>query len=263
MCELLGLCFSRPIQPSISFIGFRKRGEINKHGWGIAFYPDSSVQVIKEPINAGASRLSNFLKDYDNMRSKIILAHVRHATVGSHLRKNTHPFQRELDGKEYVFAHNGTLEGGYRKGLALGNFRPVGDTDSEHAFCYLLESIRKRGIKSWGGKDFAWLFSQLRKINGYGYFNCLFSDGEHLFAYRGYDGKRELHFVSRVPPYGKVRLLDQDFEIDLGADKDQMKHGFVVATRPLTAEPWVPLSAGHLMVFKDGKIVFSEVVKPA
>jgi len=262
MCELLGLCFSRPIKPSISFIGFRKRGEINKHGWGVAFYPDSSAQVIKEPINAGASPLSNFLKDYENLRSKIILAHVRHATVGTHMRKNTHPFQRELGGREYVFAHNGTLKGGYRKGLALGIFRPIGDTDSEHAFCYLLERIRKRGIDSWHEKDFSWLLSELRKINSYGYFNCLLSDGEHLFAYRGYDAKRELHFVSRVPPYGKVRLLDQDFEIDLGADKDQMKHGVVVATCPLTSEAWVPFSPGHLMVFKDGKTIFSGVRGP-
>jgi predicted glutamine amidotransferase len=187
MCELLGMCFNKPLTPSISFIGFRKRGEINRHGWGVAFYPDSSAQVIKEPINAGASRLSNFLKDYNRMRSKMILAHVRHATVGDHTRQNTHPFSRELEGKEYVFAHNGTLRKGYRDGLPLGDFKPIGDTDSEHAFCHLLGEIRARKVGGWGKDDFRWLLSRLVEINRYGIFNCLFSDGEHLFAYRGYD----------------------------------------------------------------------------
>ena len=258
MCELLGMCFSKPIQPSISFIGFRNRGEVNRHGWGVAFYPDASAQVIKEPINAAASRLSNFLKDYQRMRSQIVLAHVRHATVGNHTRKNTHPFERELRGKDYVFAHNGTLKRGFKSGLPLGSFAPIGDTDSEHAFCYLLDRMRGRCAGEWTKEDLRWLHNELKKVNSHGFFNCLFSDGEHLFAYRGFDGKRELHFVSRNPPYGKVKLLDQDFEIDLGKDKGGNTQGFIVATRPLTDEAWVPFSPGHLIVFKGGRIVFSE-----
>ncbi len=281
MCELLGMCFSRPVTPSISFLGFRSRGEINRHGWGVAFYPDESVQVIKEPINASASRLSNFLKDYPNMRSRIVMAHVRHATVGSHTRKNTHPFERELVGRDYVCAHNGTLRTGFRRGLPLGAFKPIGDTDSEHAFCYLLQMIRKRGEAAgralhrpahrpahghtggaiaWHRDDFRWLHSELGKINRFGYFNCLLSDGEHLFAYRGFDAKRELHFVNRVPPYGRVRLLDRDFEIDLESKRAGMARGVVVATTPLTDEAWVPLAPGHLMAFKDGKTVFSQTI---
>ncbi|MEW6035511.1 MAG: class II glutamine amidotransferase [Candidatus Micrarchaeota archaeon] len=257
MCELLGMSFNSPIRPSISFTGFRSRGRINRHGWGVAFYPDHSAQVIKEPINAGASRLSNFLKGYENLRSKIVLAHVRHATVGSHNRMNTHPFEREMGGRDYVFAHNGTLKGYGR--LALGAYRPIGTTDSEHAFCHLLERIRKRGVRSWGAEDFRWLLSQLSRINRLGFMNCLLSDGEHLFAYRGADGKRPLYLVSRVPPYGKVKLLDQDFEIDLGRDAHKGVHGFVVATCPLTNEPWIPFSKGHLVVFRDGKVVFSGI----
>ncbi|MCI0503481.1 class II glutamine amidotransferase [Candidatus Micrarchaeota archaeon] len=261
MCELLGLCFSKPIRPSISFIGFRQRGEVNRHGWGVAFYPDNSAQVIKEPINAGASELSNFLKDYRHMYSKILLAHVRHATVGSHTRMNTHPFQRELCGRDYVFAHNGHLKD-YRKALPLGVYRPVGETDSEHAFCHVMELIRKRGIVHWSHADYAWLEAQLRRINRFGVLNCLLSDGEHLFAYRGTDEKRTLFFLNRVPPYGRVRLLDGDFSIDLGQTKDSESFGFIVATRPLTDEAWIPFPPGHLLVFKDGKTVFSDAKMP-
>jgi len=62
MCELLGMSFNLPVRPSISFRGFRHRGEENPDGWGIAFYPDEAAQIIKEPIKAAKSHLSRFLQ---------------------------------------------------------------------------------------------------------------------------------------------------------------------------------------------------------
>jgi predicted glutamine amidotransferase len=35
-----------------------------------------------------------------------------------------------------VFAHNGTVRSA--RDLPLGRFRPIGSTDSEHAFCAML-----------------------------------------------------------------------------------------------------------------------------
>ena len=37
------------------------------------------------------------------------VAHVRKATVGAPGLQNTHPFKRVLWGRDWVFAHNGTL----------------------------------------------------------------------------------------------------------------------------------------------------------
>lgn len=68
MCELLGLAFNNPINPSLSFRGFRRRGNKNPHGWGIAFYPDNSCQIIKEPLNADNSELSEFIMGYAKNR---------------------------------------------------------------------------------------------------------------------------------------------------------------------------------------------------
>jgi glutamine amidotransferase len=255
MCELLGMCFSKPVTPSISFTGFRQRGEQHPDGWGLAFYPDESVQVIKEPVKAGSSALSAFLKDYAGVSSKIIIAHVRKASVGSNFHKNTHPFQREVDGKDYVMAHNGTLKD-FKDGLALTYFHPVGETDSEQAFCYLMDRILKNRIREWKKADFEWLLGAIGKVNKYGTFNCLFSNGQCLFAYRDKDGKRDLNFVKRTPPYGKIKLLDKDFEIDLGKDKDQQKQGYIIATCPLTNEKWESFGTGELIVFRDGEIVF-------
>ena len=258
MCELLGMSFSAPATPSISFLGFRQRGEHHPDGWGIAFYPDNSAQVIKEPVKAGSSALSDFLKDYRGISSRIIIAHVRKASVGNNYHRNTHPFQRECMGRDFVFAHNGTLKE-YRTELGLTYFNPVGETDSEHAFCYILDRILKNRITEWKEENFRWLLGVLAKVNKFGTLNCLFSEGNLLFAYRDKDGKRDLNFVRRTPPYGKIKLLDKDYEIDLAKDADQRKSGYIIATCPLTDEKWESFGKGELIVFRDGEIVFRGV----
>lgn len=249
------MSFNLPVRPSISFRGFRHRGKYNPHGWGIAFYPDESAQIIKEPIAAEKSSLSQFLQNYREVKSRIFVGHVRFASEGSVSYKNTHPFSRELGGKEYVFAHNGTLSD-YRS-LKPGRFKPVGETDSEYAFCYLLNCIEERNITHWGAEDFDWLAKVLKKINGHGHFNCIFSDGVHLFCYHDKSGYNGLCFVQRKPPYDEIRLLDEDWEINLAEEKKPEQTGFIVATRRLTDESWEDFKHGELMVFKEGKIVYS------
>ncbi|HOM87642.1 MAG TPA: class II glutamine amidotransferase [Spirochaetota bacterium] len=255
MCELLGLSFNQPVKMNLSFRGFRRRGKENPDGWGLAFYPDGSVQIIKEPISADRSTLSKFIMGYPGIKSKIYIAHVRFASVSSITYKNTHPFQRELNGREFVFAHNGTLDD--YKGLDLGRFKPVGGTDSEWAFCHILKSIEERNIIQWEEEHFRWLWNQLGKINTYGKFNCLFSDGEYLFCYFDKNGYNGLCLVHRVAPFDRVYLIDEDFEINLAEEKDPSQKGFIVATKPLTNERWENFSPGELIVFKNGNIIFS------
>jgi len=254
MCELLGLCFNQPVQPRISFRAFRRRGEDNPHGWGLAFYPGKSALILKEPLESVVSALSTFVQEYPYIKSKIFIAHVRRTSIGSISYDNTHPFSRELNGKEYVFAHNGTLRN-FRR-LKLGRFKPLGKTDSEHVFCYLLSEIEERGIENWTEDDFEWLHEKFREINTYGTFNCLMSDGEYLFAYHDIDGYNGLHYVRREAPFGSIILRDEDYEIDLAEEKDPSQRGYIIATQPLTNEEWQSFSPGELIVFKDGEIVY-------
>lgn len=259
MCELLGMSFNQPIKPTLSFRGFRHRGESNPHGWGLAFYPDKSVQVIKEPIKASGSSLSEFIENYPQIKSKIFIAHVRYTSVGSKSHKNTHPFQRELDGRDFVFAHNGTLHN--YNGLFTGRFTPVGKTDSEHAFCHIINYIEEREINRWTAKHFRWLWNQLKTVNNHGNFNCIFSDGEYLFCYYDKKGYNGLCFVQRKAPFNTVRLEDEDFEINLTEEKDPSQKGFIIATRRLTDERWENFHPEELIAFKNGDIIFSSSMR--
>jgi predicted glutamine amidotransferase len=70
-----------------------------------------------------------------------VVAHIRKATQGEVALENCHPFVRELWGRYWVFAHNGDLKD-FQPRLHA-SFRPVGSTDSERAFCWLMQEMAK------------------------------------------------------------------------------------------------------------------------
>ena len=256
MCELLGMSFNKEVTCSFSFHGFRKRGTVNPDGWGIALYPENgkAVQVFKEPIMANKSELSGFLKQYSRLQSHIFISHVRYATSEISY-KNTHPFVRELDGREYVFAHNGVLRD-YRKYLSLGRWKPLGTTDSEYAFCHLLYTLGESHERD--NDSFLELENEMRRINQLGTFNCLLSEGEYLYCFRDGTGYyKGLCYTHRKPPYDfDVSLRDDDFEVRLQDIKNPNETGFIIATKPLTRERWNDIKPGALIVFHKGKQVF-------
>ncbi|MGZ7043670.1 MAG: class II glutamine amidotransferase [Methanobacterium sp.] len=255
MCELLGLCFNRAVRPNLSFKGFRIRSEENPDGWGIAFYPDISAQIIKEPLEAEVSLLSEFIENYPKIRSEIFISHVRLNSVSEPAFMNTHPFQRELNGKEFVFAHNGTLSN-YEKDFDTTEFERVGKTDSEAAFCHLMNKIREKKAKSWDNSGFEWLYEEIKYINGFGKFNCIFSDGEYLFCYYDMNGYKGLFHLHREAPYDHTHLSDEHFDVNLKKQGETEKKGYIIATRPLTDEKWYRFDPGELIVMKNGRIVY-------
>lgn len=259
MCELLGFSFNQPISPNISFKGFRRRGKSNPDGWGIAYYPDESVQIIKEPLQSMDSQLGKYVENNDIVYSKVIISHVRRVSVGGKKYKNTHPFSRELKGEDYTLAHNGTLRS-YKQNLTLRKYQPIGETDSEYAFCYLLNQISERNIISWTNDDYSWLLSELQKINQYGDFNCILSNGKLLFCYRDNSGYNGLCYVKREAPFNEIHLIDKDYSIDLRLEKNPEQRGYIIATRALTSgENWINFEPGELKVFNDGQLIFPVV----
>ena len=249
------MSFNKAIQPSISFVGFRKRAIINPDGWGIAYYPDKAAAIIKEPIKASESSLSRFIIENDSLiKSKIFIAHVRKASIGIISHKNTHPFMRELNGRSYVFAHNGTIF--HYKKLELSNFHPLGNTDSEYLFCHLLHLIKNRGIKYWKDEDFRWLQRNLNSINKKGRLNCVFSDGRHLFCYKDLNTDQSLCFIQRKSPFKRTALKDEDWNIKLPKIKDSSQEGYVISSKKLTDEDWKEINGGDLLVFKNGRFLF-------
>jgi len=256
MCELMGLSFERPLSAAFSISTFAQRGDENPDGWGLAWYPDRAAAIVKEPVKWGESRFARFLEADSALRSSLYIAHVRHRTVGdAPTYADTHPFGRERDGREYCFAHNGTLQGEIWA-LPTGRYTPLGLTDSERGFCHLLHRLDGRGGVLDDEGSWRWLHGELARLNTFGKFNTLFSDGSHLFCYHDLGGWKGLTFRPLALDNEKHRHL-RDETVHLNLETGTVNRGFVIATCPLDNAPWNPFHVGELIVFRDGIARFS------
>ncbi len=255
MCELMGMSFREAAEADFSIREFALRGEENADGWGLGWYPDRSLAIVKEPVKWRESRYADFLENDQELRSRLFLAHVRYKTVGAESsRADTHPFSREWGGREYCFTHNGTLEDFDR--LPLGRFHPLGMTDSEHAFCHLLDQLASRGRPLDDESDWRWLFDECRRLNAMGKFNAMLSDGHRLFVYHDHNGWKGLNFRTLILRPGETRRF-ADPELSVEFEGGPANRGVVVATRPLSESGWHSFRLGELIVLEAGEIRFS------
>jgi predicted glutamine amidotransferase len=119
------------------------------HGWGIGWYEGGAPKVRRGTLPAHSDQA--FLAAGREVRSPVVVAHVREASVGPVRDENTHPFLHQ----RWLFAHNGTVarfrdSADVRTAIAAEidpDLRALvqGDTDSERCFYLFLSRLRARG----------------------------------------------------------------------------------------------------------------------
>jgi glutamine amidotransferase len=235
----------------------RHGGDTGPHrdGWGVGFVQEGDAFVMREPAAASRSEWLSFLQGHA-LRSEIALAHIRRATQGALLLRNSQPFARELGGRIHLFAHNGMLPGIEADArFATGRFRRIGDTDSEQAFCALLERL----APTWGdgvpslARRFDAVAAFAQELRELGPANFIYTDADAVFAHghrrRGDDGE--------IRPPGLHVLCRHCAAVDDGVDVA------LVASVPLTGERWRALDEGELIVLQRGRVVSRSGASPA
>lgn len=252
MCELLGLSANSPADLRFSFSVLKERGGntgIHKDGWGISIYEDRGSRSFRDPKPSIDSKIANFIEQ-SPIKSKIIISHVRKANRGKVCLENTHPFVRELYGCDWVFAHNGQLRGIKRKPLRY--YHPVGTTDSEYAFCYMMDCIRETFPNRPRSPKALWRLIETisKKINEHGVFSFLLSDSRFLYAYCS----KKMCWLTRKYPFAQAHFIDTGNTIDFNQYLLRDDVITIVASSPITDnEQWNIMSKGEFIVFKDGK----------
>ncbi len=266
MCELFALSSRHATTVTFSLESFARHGGLDgphKDGWGIAYYVDEDVRLVKEPAPAADSACVRFIQDHP-FTSSMVVSHIRRATRGAVAMKNCQPFTRELAGRMHLFAHNGDLAlERLRLHRPLIHYRPVGDTDSEYAFCVLLEQLRRL----WLGVGVPSLDERLAVVAEFaaairplGPANFIYADGDATFLH----GDRRFHGDGRAPHPPGLHVLCRrctaradapDIEgLALASEGEQ--EVVLAASVPLTAEPgWRPLAEGEIVVAGNGRIV--------
>ncbi|CAN5518921.1 class II glutamine amidotransferase [soil metagenome] len=251
MCQLLGMNCNTPTDIVFSFTGFATRaGRTGEHtdGFGIAFFEGLGVRLFVDNQAALTSPVAELVRRYP-IKSENVIAHIRKATQGQVLLENCHPFVREMWGRYWVFAHNGDLKD-YAPELS-GPYRPVGGTDSELAFCDLMNALQKRFDRVPSTTELAAVLRELTpSIAAHGSFNYMLSDGDALFAHCS----TNLHYLVRKYPFAVAKLSDEDMSVDFSEVTKQRDRVAVVVTEPLTNnETWIPFASGELKVFVGGE----------
>ena len=235
---------------TFSFTGFAQRGGRTDHhgdGWGIAFFEGRGVRHFVDHQSACESPVAELIRRYP-IKSQNVIAHIRKATQGEVALENCHPFVRELWGRYWVFAHNGNLEN-FHPRLHAG-FHPVGRTDSERAFCWLMQELAKSHADVPSVAELTLTLRELvPRIARHGTFNFLLSNGQALWAH----ASTNLYYVVRQHPFSTARLSDEDVSVNFAEHTRASDRVAVVVTAPLTTdEVWTPFTPGELRVFVDG-----------
>ena len=190
MCRIFGCVAAAPVSVRHELVEapnpIIRQSEEHDSGWGMAVYerPDGAEpELIRFPQAAHAD--GEFVRA-TGARGRIFNVHVRRATMGGLALENTHPFSLG----NYTFAHNGTVLH-FARLLEEGVAPPVGQTDSEHLFNFLMRDLDPADVPG-SLRQAMGAAAERSELSG---LNFLFSDGERLWAYRL--GVFELHWLAR------------------------------------------------------------------
>ena len=115
-------------------------------GWGLGFYQGDEVLMRRRPVDD--RDVVDLAAAAGDVRTDLLLGHVRSATVGALRTENTHPFRY----RQYLFAQTGTLPefDVIRERLLSGipdflRAQIRGETDAEIFFHVFLSFLHDRG----------------------------------------------------------------------------------------------------------------------
>ncbi|MCM8789383.1 MAG: class II glutamine amidotransferase [Candidatus Omnitrophica bacterium] len=216
---------------------FKDQGRDNPNGWGVGWYENGISRLEKYSGSAFKSgRFDSLVKE---LESRIIIAHVRLASVGkSDNINNAHPFLY----KNWLFAHNGTIWG--YKQIQEMLVAPYNEhftsepIDSEIYFRFLIQNIEKEGNRIDGIRN------AVKKIIPYASgANFILTDGKYLYGFR-YGNK--LNFLFREPSL--LNSTSKETGALIESKRLEGEKAVLIASERLTDEDWEELQNGELLI---------------
>jgi predicted glutamine amidotransferase len=210
-------------------------------GYGIGYFdPHGAPHAIRRA--KAAYEDAAFTQQAHELRSRLFVAHIRFATTGANLERNTHPFIQE--GR--LFAHNGVVQGLDELEARL---RPEhraeveGDTDSERVFALVTQEIADHDGDVTAGLVAAvtWIAQTLPLYA----VNLLLATSTELWALR-YPETHTLLWVDDRDATHAVHQVDRRRRLRFGVDEPAP--GIGVASEEMgVGYAWQPLASGELL----------------
>ena len=230
MCEIFGVSSRDTVVVNDYLWNFYHHSEHHPHGWGLACISRESAIIEKESIKALDS---NYLKERlsQSVQAKLLLAHIRYATIGNVEYKNCHPFTtKDNTGRCWTLIHNGTIF--EYSPLSQYIRKQLGDTDSERILLYLTDRLNtlqsQKGTRLHFEERFRLFDEIICNMSQGNKLNLMFSDGKYLYVHTNCKGT--LYYLNK----GNSTLF---------------------ATVPLSEEVWQPLPFTRLLAYYKGKLI--------
>jgi predicted glutamine amidotransferase len=235
MCRLFGAAASAPIDVSFELLrsdnSILRQSERHDSGWGSAYYANGQPDVRRFPEAAHAGE---GFDEVTSGRARLIMVHVRRATIGDLTLDNTHPFAEG----PFTYCHNGTILKAAEL-VPLADRAPRGDTDSERFFNLLMTGFDPDDVVG----SLRRTVEQVCETCRFSALNFLFCDGRRLYGYR--------FGVYRL--FALVRSLDLDADTQthhhLHLERPHGEHVVLVSSEQLDDRPeWTELGQDELLI---------------
>lgn len=238
----------------------------HQHGWGLGFYGPKTESGPRKPsvirsVNPAAN-CPGFREISSQVATQTCIAHVRRATVGGINASNLHPFQFQ----HWLMAHNGTIHGFEELRPYLveqGMVRvPIGTTDSEGLFLFLLAWLQRQGVDLEHAdpqalvrgvqSGLAWVEEKTASLGlPTPIINLLLTDGELFLARRS---GRELFFATQKKLCRDANTCQEPNKSCLLAQRPGPKvNHLIVASEPIGDEEiWEEVKERELILLDRG-----------
>ena len=232
MCELFGYNAKTERDLREYLKEFYSHSVKHPHGWGLATYKNEKLNIVTEPVCAAESK--NIARIIDSLEHQTdLIGHIRFATIGSLDILNCHPFKAtDISGREWVFAHNGTVF----SGMTLLKYCKLqkGNTDSERILMYIIEKNNER-IKEKGAP-----LNQAERC-------ALVDDVMNTITHRN---KINIILYDTELYYVHSNMKDTIYRYE---EHDAVTFGTV----PYGDTGWEPLPLCTLFVYKNGSLIYT------
>jgi transglutaminase-like putative cysteine protease/predicted glutamine amidotransferase len=261
--EILALNFDCLGSPSIKLKAGENSQALKTPGWGFGWYPndDYGASIIKAAMANDTHALLNALQDGTSFRSTIIMCKVKGAGK-QYTQHDTQPFRRSFGGYDWLFLHNGQMDLTALKELhndPSGLLEPVGKTDSELAFCFLLGKLLARSAKGLTDIRGSELLAWMEELDGLGTADLVVSDGRSLAIYHGKNSERNL-YLHRVLPSDNPPVFESELvSLNLEDPRDSLRTVFLVTSFQLYETSFQPMEPGRLIILRRGAVYWDSL----
>ncbi|MDA8707865.1 class II glutamine amidotransferase [Hellea sp.] len=257
------LNFDAPSSPSIHINLSENRAGTNTLGWGLGWYPgdQSSSMVIKDPVARSTQVFTDSLSEWSNFRSNIFFCKIRGAESG-YSQSETQPFTRTFAGADWLFMHNGDLDKTELTQVYEGDSRllePVGNTDSELAFCNLLARMEQNGSRGISDVNPTEILSWFQRFDQFGSADMYLTDGKTICCFQGTQSQKPLRYSRLLPPNNLQSLSSSAVNIALDNSQDTFRTAVVVSSAEFSSGNWTPLQPGQMIMLNRGKIIWDSL----